>query len=115
MNDATAPTYRTPTRLVRLGLTLIMAGLGLAPLAEASTFRCNSRLVSLSATTQETLETCGEPASRSLLGYRSLSDGHGGWFEVPVEEWLYGPRNGMYHYLRFEGNRLRAIDSRRRP
>jgi hypothetical protein len=32
---------------------------------------------------------------------------------VPIEEWTYGPRNGMYHFLRFEGNRLRDIDSKR--
>ncbi|HAV06360.1 MAG TPA: hypothetical protein DCX47_15330, partial [Pseudomonas sp.] len=33
--------------------------------------------------------------------------------EVAVEEWVYGPNNGMLHFLRFEGNRLRQIGSRR--
>jgi len=33
--------------------------------------------------------------------------------EVRIEEWVYGPTNGMYHFLRFEGNRLRRIDSER--
>lgn len=34
--------------------------------------------------------------------------------EVKVEEWIYGPDNGMYQYLRFEGGRLVRIDSKRR-
>ncbi len=33
--------------------------------------------------------------------------------EVQIEEWAYGPRNGMYYYLRFEGNRLVKIESKR--
>jgi hypothetical protein len=33
--------------------------------------------------------------------------------EFQVEEWTYGPSNGMYQYLRFEGNRLRQINSKR--
>ena len=42
-----------------------------------------------------------------------MLDDYGFYNEVPIEEWTYGPRNGMYHFLRFEGNRLRDIDSKR--
>ena len=29
------------------------------------------------------------------------------------QEWIYGPWNGMLYFVRFEGNRLSAIQSRR--
>ena len=79
----------------------------------SSTYRCNSRLVSLDATTAEVLAKCGEPASSAQLGYKEVLDEYGYRQEVAVEEWVYGPNNGMLHFLRFEGNRLRQIGSRR--
>ncbi|NKQ10285.1 DUF2845 domain-containing protein [Pseudomonas sp. SST3] len=79
----------------------------------SSTHRCGSALVSLEAATGEVRQKCGEPASASLVGYKEILDEHGFRHEVQVEEWTYGPTNGMYHFLRFEGNRLRQIDSQR--
>lgn len=79
----------------------------------SSTLRCQSSLVSLDDTTGEVLEKCGEPVSRSSLGYKEVVDAYYRRNEVLVEEWVYGPRNGMYQFLRFEGNRLRNIDSKR--
>lgn len=32
--------------------------------------------------------------------------------EYMIEEWVYGPSNGMLSILRFEGNRLTAIERR---
>jgi hypothetical protein len=95
---------------------LISALLLLAPLcAQAtSTLRCGSALVSLDATTSEVSSKCGEPLSRDFLGYREVLDEYGFYHEVAVEEWSYGPRNGMYQFLRFQGNRLIKIDSKRR-
>lgn len=84
------------------------------PLAAASsTYRCGSTLVSTSDPTREVLNKCGEPASRDFLGYKEVSDLYGLRHEVAVEEWIYGPRNGMYHFLRFEGGRLVEIRSKR--
>ncbi|MCP9338443.1 DUF2845 domain-containing protein [Stutzerimonas xanthomarina] len=79
----------------------------------SSTFRCASKLVSLHDSTAEVQAKCGEPTSRALTGYRELVDEYGFGHEVQIEEWTYGPTNGMYHFLRFEGNRLRNIDSER--
>lgn len=56
---------------------------------------------------------CGEPSSRAFVGYKDVLDQYGFRNEVSVEEWVYGPRNGMYHFLRFEGERLREIRSKR--
>ncbi|MDH4580473.1 DUF2845 domain-containing protein [Pseudomonas sp. BN415] len=79
----------------------------------SSTLRCNSNLISLDDTTSEVLEKCGEPVSRADLGFREVVDRYNMRNEVRVEEWIYGPRNGMYQFLRFEGNRLRNISSKR--
>lgn len=83
------------------------------PASASSTFRCNSRLVSLEASTAQVRERCGEPSSKAMVGYKEVVDEYGYLQEVVVEEWVYGPSHGMYHYLRFEGNRLRSIDSQR--
>ncbi|MBD2838685.1 DUF2845 domain-containing protein [Pseudomonas sp. JM0905a] len=79
----------------------------------SSTLRCNSNLISLDDTTREVLDKCGEPISRADLGFKEVVDEYYRRNEVRVEEWVYGPRNGMYQFLRFEGNRLRNIDSKR--
>ncbi|WP_161867182.1 MULTISPECIES: DUF2845 domain-containing protein [Pseudomonas] len=83
-------------------------------LAEASsTYRCGSALVSKTAPSAEVLSKCGEPASRGFLGYKEVVDHYGFRNEVSVEEWVYGPKSGMYHFLRFEGGRLTEIRSKR--
>ena len=85
-----------------------------APLVQASsTLRCGSELISLGDTAWEVLHKCGEPVGQSRLGLKLQRDEHGLNYDVGVEEWLYGPRNGMYHILRFEGGRLRDIRSER--
>ncbi|MCQ4348163.1 DUF2845 domain-containing protein [Pseudomonas stutzeri] len=86
----------------------------LAGAADASTLRCGSALVSTGDHALEVLDKCGEPASRAFLGYRQYGDHWGNFERLRIEEWIYGPRSGMYHYLRFEGDRLVDIDSRRR-
>ncbi len=79
----------------------------------ASTHRCGSALVSLDASTNEVRQKCGDPTSIATVGYKEVQDNYGFRHEVRVEEWTYGPTNGMYHFLRFEGNRLRRIESQR--
>jgi len=92
--------------------TLLM--LAVASTAQASsTYRCASALVSLGASTAEVRAKCGEPAGAAQVGFKTLVDRYGYQQEVEVKEWTYGPIHGMYHFLRFEGNRLRRIDSER--
>ncbi|MGF6672066.1 hypothetical protein ABIA53_005736 [Pseudomonas monsensis] len=76
----------------------------------SDTLRCGSQLVSLGDRASEVLQKCGEPISRDALGYKRSANRRE---EFQVEEWTYGPSNGMYQYLRFEGNRLRQINSKR--
>lgn len=76
----------------------------------ADTLRCGSQLVSVGDRSSEVLQKCGEPVSRDLLGFKRSANRRE---EFQVEEWTYGPNGGMYQYLRFEGNRLKQISSKR--
>lgn len=89
---------------------LVCALLGSLPLAQANTLRCGSQLVSIGDRRFEVLQKCGEPAYRDLIGY-SLSAHERR--EYSIEEWVYGPDNGMLTILTFEGNRLRQIERQR--
>lgn len=93
-----------------LSLTLLL----IADSAYASaTFRCGSSLVSTDDRSIEVENKCGAPLSRDVVASKVIYGYYGERSEVLVEEWAYGPRNGMYYYLRFEGNRLVDIDSKR--
>ena len=78
--------------------------------AAADTLRCGSQLISVGDRSSEVLQKCGEPVARDLLGYKRSANRRE---EFQVEEWTYGPNSGMYQYLRFEGNRLVQITSKR--
>jgi hypothetical protein len=73
-------------------------------------FRCGQRLVNEGDRSSEVLRKCGQPATRDLIGYTDTLNGNLG---LQVEEWSYGPNNGQYYYLTFEGGRLRKIESKR--
>jgi hypothetical protein len=93
-----------------LATTLLLALTGVSSLAQAETMRCGSQLVSLDDRRFEVLQKCGDPAFRDLVGY---SLGPNERREYQIEEWVYGPDNGMLSILTFEGTRLRAIERRR--
>ena len=92
--------------IITLALT---AGL-LGTTAQADTLRCGSALVSLGDRPFEVERKCGEPVHRDPVGYTLGSYDRR---EYMIEEWVYGPSNGMLSILRFEGNRLVAIERRR--
>lgn len=93
-----------------LTTTLLLALIGAAPVARAETLRCGSQLVSLDDRRFEVLKKCGEPAFRDVVGYALSANERR---EYQIEEWVYGPSNGMLSILTFEGSRLRAIERRR--
>ena len=87
----------------------------LPALSEASsTHRCGRHLISLGASAIEIQDKCGTPAYRDLIGEQERLDDYGYRQLLVVEEWVYGPSNGMYYTLRLEGGRLVRISSRRR-
>ncbi|MCY1277396.1 hypothetical protein D9M68_466030 [compost metagenome] len=87
-----------------------LLALALATPAGAETMRCGSKLISLGDRTFEVLQKCGEPVHRDQVGYTLGSYDRR---EFTVEEWVYGPNNGMLSILTFEGNRLVRIETRR--
>lgn len=89
--------------------------LSASQVAYADSYRCNSRLVSTqSSTLHEVLAKCGEPKERMFLGYKTIINEWGHEIEVRQEEWVYGPNNGMYHFLTFEDGTLLKITSQRK-
>jgi len=96
--------------MIRQVLTGLILALAASQAWAADTLRCGSQLISVGDRSSEVLQKCGEPVSRDLLGYKRSADRRE---EFQVEEWTYGPNGGMYQYLRFEGNRLKQITSKR--
>ena len=96
-----------------MNILLVALALLFSPLSQAATLRCGSSLISSDDHLSEVHSKCGEPVTRQFLGYREVIDYYGGTTQVPIEEWSYGPRNGMYYYLRFEANRLIKVESKR--
>lgn len=90
---------------------LLFLGLALSSLAaQADTLRCGSHLVSLGDRPFEVQRKCGDPVHRDPIGYTL---GPYERREYLIEEWVYGPGNGMLSILRFEVNRLVRIERRR--
>lgn len=81
--------------------------------ANADSLRCGSRLISSGDTTSDVLERCGTPVDRAYLGNRIVVGDWGQRLEVRVEEWIYGPWNGMLYFVRFQGNQIDSIQSKR--
>lgn len=98
----------TMKTLISCTLLMLLAGT-----ANASSWRCGNALVSTGDSTAEVQSKCGDPNNRAFTGYKEQTDKYGFTHEVQTEEWSYGPRNGMNYFLRFEGNRLTRIDSKR--
>lgn len=96
----------------RQKIALLLAGLLTGGPALADTMRCGSELISLGSRGFEIKRKCGEPVYRDTIGY---TVGPHQRLELVVEEWVYGPRNGMTYILRLEGNRLVRIESKRLP
>jgi Protein of unknown function (DUF2845) len=95
---------------MRTSVLVILLWAGLASQAQADTLRCGSQLISSGDREFEVQQKCGDPTARNLVGYLRSPNRRE---EVPIEEWIYGPTNGMYQYLRFEGGRLVGIHSKR--
>ena len=87
-------------------IALVLAG----GLAQAGTLRCGSKLVNEGDRAFEVERKCGAPVHRDLVGY---TGGYYGNREMVIEEWVYGPNNGMLSILTFQGNRLTRIETKR--
>ena len=89
-----------------LALILMVSG----ATVEAGTLRCGSKLINEGDRAFEVERKCGTPTHRDLVGY---TGGNYGDRELVIEEWVYGPTNGMLSILTFQGNRLVRIETKR--
>jgi hypothetical protein len=78
----------------------------------ASALRCGSGLVDEGDQYFEVLKTCGAPISKEIIGYTLTRDGKR---ELKMEHWVYGPWDGYYYILIFEGGILKKITDFRGP
>jgi len=93
---------------------ILLVGVLFSVSAEAS-MRCGTRLVDLGDTDEQVEAKCG-PADRQSVEAPSLrSDGVVQPGAVRVDRWVYGPRNGAKHHLRFIDGRLVEIRTVREP
>lgn len=98
--------------ILRMGLACACAVVALG--TEAATLRCGSQLISTGDRPFEVEQKCGTPVSQSVIGSQETFDNaYRRSEQVQIEEWVYGPDNGMYRYLRFVGGRLTDITSKR--
>jgi hypothetical protein len=91
-------------------LPVLLLACASAASVQADTLRCGSALISVGDRRFEVEQKCGEPAYRDLVGFTL---GQYERRESPIEEWVYGPDNGMLTILTFEGSQLRKIERKR--
>lgn len=89
---------------ILVGALLLVAATG----AQA-TLRCNTHVIQEGALAPEVERKCGEPVSRDVYRPVANAAGNVGRDAATVEIWAYGPRNGVYRYLRFVEGRLVKI------
>lgn len=95
---------------VAMSLIILMA---LTALSAQASMRCENGIASEGDSTEQVLRKCGAPASRKQTGMiedRRVLDRRE---FIGTEEWVYGPRGGMYQHLIFEGSKLVRILSHR--
>lgn len=63
--------------------------------------RCGQDLVREGDLTAEVSRKCGEPTDKIVRPPAVRPDGNLREGAVTVEIWIYGPENGVYHYVRF--------------
>ena len=76
-------------------------------ISQSYALRCNCGLVSIGDRTFVVLKRCGEPVYKEIIreGKRK---------QPKLENWVYGPIGGMYHYLIFKDGKLFKIESFRK-
>ena len=92
-------------RSVWFGMALLVPN----PMAEAASMRCGSTLISEGQAASEVLRACGEPDRRQRTEPAVAANGELRQGAVSVEEWVYGPQNGVYRHLKFIDGQLVQI------
>lgn len=92
-----------------IGLLVYFTGLSSAH----ASMRCSNGIIDEGDMTFVVLEKCGEPNTKQIIPPQTESNGQNTAKSVTVENWVYGPDNGAYKYLKFIDGKLVKIDSGR--
>jgi Protein of unknown function (DUF2845) len=84
-----------------------------ASLHAHASMRCQNGIISGGETIAEVIRKCGQPDNRDTHQPILGSNGKAPNKSVTTEDWVYGPTNGMYRYLRFIDGKLASIKSSR--
>ena len=95
-------------KIIKISIALVLAIL--LHINAAYAIRCGNNLVRTGDFKYEVLERCGEPNSMENVGYTLNVNGNR---ELKIEHWIYGPWNGFYYVLVFEGGIIDKIISRK--
>ncbi|MDY7562640.1 DUF2845 domain-containing protein [Pseudomonas sp. 10B1] len=93
-----------------IGVALMLAASG----NDQASMRCASGLIDEGDTISAVVSRCGQPANRRVSAPAVNADGVQAYKSVTVEDWVYGPANGLYQYLRFIDGKLVSIRSARK-
>ena len=83
-----------------------------ATASQAATLRCDSGIISEGDGVFDVLKKCGDPTRRDVIDPVVGANGRVPDKSVPVENWVYGPRNGVYRYLKFVDGKLVSITTK---
>jgi len=79
-----------------------------------ATMRCGSALISIGDLAEDVRYKCGAPDKEGSAGPALKNNGVPKKNSARISLWIYGPRNGAYHYLRFIDEKLIDIQMRRK-
>lgn len=97
-------------RILSAITTLILT---ISPIIVEASMRCDNGIVNEGDNTFEVLKKCGEPIKREKFEPVVGDNGKTPYKSMPVENWVYGPNNGTYRFLKFIDGTLVKVESRR--
>lgn len=74
--------------------------------------RCGGGIIDEGDMTFEVIRKCGPPTERQIIAPSLDQHDHAIKGAASVENWVYGPNNGMYQNLRFIDGKLVEIRSK---
>ena len=92
-----------------MALTWILSLTAILP-AMAADMRCGNDFVKIGDRAFMVEHKCGEPVSKEFIGY-TLDEAKNR--EYAIEEWVYGPMNGIFYFVKFIGGSVTEIEYER--
>lgn len=93
---------------------MVLAGvfsLSVALPVMAADMRCGNDFVKIGDRAFMVAQKCGEPVSKQFIGYTLNGAGNR---EYTIEEWIYGPMNGIFYFVKFVGGSVTEVEYERK-